>query len=147
MTINLISTQHSVHHSQVEWDLLCKIISQFAYFDTNKTKLTSTLFVGQWAELVEEFSKTQIYLKEIKDEYRQVMNQLLYKLPVDNSLDKHLAHISKQGVLNFGELNKLALMMECAGFIRDDFPQVKVQEFQTIRAFDFQSFNRKFLHL
>ena len=145
MTINLISTQHSVHHSQVEWDLLCKIISQFAYFDTNKTRLTSSLFVGQWADLVEELSKTQVYLKEIKDEYRQVMNQLLHKLPEDGSLEKYLAHISKQGVLNFPELNKIALMMECSGFIKDDFPQVKIQEFQTIRDLDSQIFHRKFL--
>jgi len=145
MTINLISTQHSVHHSQVEWDVLSRIISQFAYFETTKSRLTSELYIHRWAELHQEFSKVSDYAREFKDEYRQVLSQLFSRLPSDNSLNLHLSYISKEGVLSFNELNKLALLVECAQFIKQDFPRLNIEEFTTIKEVDYQPIERKFL--
>ncbi len=145
MTINLITTQHSVHHTQVEWDLLSKIIAGFAYFESNKTQLTSEVFSGRRDELSAELIRTQTYLQEFKDEYRQVVRQLLGKLPEDGSLGKFLSHLSKQGVINFPELNKVALMIESAIFLKQDFPNLKIAEFHQLKEIDFAPLQRKFL--
>lgn len=145
MTINLVTTQQSVHHSQVEWDVLCKIIAQFAYFDANKNELTSEIFLNRLDDLSTELIRTQSYLKEIKDEYRQVLDQILGKIPADQTMDRYLGHISKQGVLNFSELNKVAFLVENAAFIKHDFPHLKLSEFQKIAENDFQPIQRKVL--
>ncbi len=145
MTINLINTDHSVHHSQVEWDVLTRIIAQFAYFERNKETLVGKIFKGRLEELTEEFIRTQSYLKEVKDEYRQVLVQIFAKIPPDRSLDTLRGHISKKGVLNFSELNKLALLIESAIFIKKDFPKLRLSEFQNLIEADFQSIQRKFL--
>ncbi len=145
MTINLISTQRSVHHSQVEWDVLSQIIAQFAYFETNKELLTSTLFTGKLDELSSELIRTQSYLNLMKDEYRQVLAQLMGRLPEDDSLTRFQGHISKNGVLNFPELNKLALLVEAAQFMKLDFPKLSLNEWDVLRTQDFQPIQRKFL--
>lgn len=145
MTINLISTQLTVHHGQVEWDVLCRIISQFAYFEANKTGLTSEVYVHRIAELMSELVRTQSYEREFKDDYRQLLRQVFSKLPSDQTLEKHLVYVSKQGVLGFPELNKLALLMECSLFIKQDFPSLALPEFKTINEVDFQPLQRKFL--
>jgi DNA mismatch repair protein MutS2 len=145
MTINLITTQHSVHHSQVEWDILSTIIAQFAYFESNKTNLTSELFAGRWDDLSVEFIRTQTYLQEFKEDYIQLIAQIFDKLPSDNSLDRHIGYLTKDGVLNFSELNKVALMVESAYFIKQDLPRLKVPEFQSLNETDFQPIQRKFL--
>lgn len=145
MTINLISIQHSVHHSQVEWDILSKIIAQFAYFESNKNALTNELYIGRYDDLLMEFSRISSYTQEFKEEYRQVLNQLFSRLPADSSLHSHLSHISKQGLLNFPELNKLAKLIECAKFIKLDFPRFNISEFNYLREVDYQIFERKFL--
>lgn len=145
MTINLINTNHSVHHSQVEWDVLTRIIAQFAYFERNKEDLVGRIFLEELEDLTEEFVRTQSYLKEVKDDYRQVLGQIFSKLPQDRSLDKLRLHISKKGVLNFSELNKLALLGESAIFLKRDFPQLKLSEFQKFQEIDFQPLQRKFL--
>ena len=145
MTINLISTDHSVHHSQVEWDVITRIIAQFAYFERNKEDLVRKIFSGRMDLLSEELYRTQGYLKEIKDEYRQVLSQILSKIPADRSLERLREHISKKGVLNFSELNKLTLMIEVGIFLKKDFPSLKLTEFQHLAELDFQSFQRKFL--
>ncbi|HXH73994.1 MAG TPA: Smr/MutS family protein [Bacteriovoracaceae bacterium] len=145
MTINLITTQHSVHHTQVEWDVLSRIISQFAYFERNKNSLISELYMGRIDELLSEFVRVQGYTKEFKDDYRQILSQLLSRLPADASLDKYLAYVAKEGVLNFPELNKLALMIESAQFIKKDFPALKLKEFSHLQELDHQLINRKFL--
>lgn len=145
MTINLVTTNHSVHHSQVEWDVLTKIIAQFAYFDANKSELTSEIFLNRLEDLSTELVRTQSYQKEIKDEYRQVLDQILGKLPPDQSMERYLGHISKQGVLNFPELNKVALLVENASFIKHDFPHLKLSEFQKIAENDFAPIQRKVL--
>lgn len=145
MTINLINTNHSVHHSQVEWDVLTRIIAQFAYFERNKEELVGRVYSGQLDLLSEEFIRTQSYLKEIKEEYRQVLQQIFAKIPADRSLERLRAHISKKGVLNFSELNKLTLLIESAHFLKKDFPHLKLAEFQSIQEIDFQPVQRKFL--
>ena len=134
-----------MHHTQIEWDILSAIIAQFAYFESNKTNLTSQLFVGRWDDLAVEFIRTQTYLQEFKEDYVQLIDQIFDKLPADNSLDQHIGYLSKDGVLNFGELNKVALMVESAYFIKQDLPRLKVPEFQNINEIDFQPFQRKFL--
>lgn len=145
MTINLITTQHSVHHTQVEWDVLSGIIAQFAYFESNKKDLTEHLFVGRWEELTEELVRTQSYLHEFKDDYRQLVNQIISRLPEDNSLERHIKHMVKEGVLSFAELNKVTLLVESALFIKQDLPAFRLPEFYKIAAIDFQPVQRKFL--
>ena len=145
MTINLINTIPSIHHTQVEWNVLTKIIAQFAYFDRNKAELVEKIFLGDLPSLSEEFIRTQSYLKEVKDEYRQVLAQIFSKIPEDRSLERFRSHVSKKGVLSFFELNKLALSIECAIFIKKDFPLLKLSEFQSINEIDFLPVQRKFL--
>lgn len=145
MTINLINTDYSVHHSQVEWDVLSKIIAQFAYFERNKEELIGKIFLGHLDQLTEEFVRTQSYLKTLKDEYRQILTQVFSKIPADRSLDKLRFHISKQGVLSFSELNKLALLLESGLFIKKDFPKLSLAEFVALSELDFQPVQRKFL--
>ncbi|MGE3609374.1 MAG: Smr/MutS family protein [Bacteriovoracaceae bacterium] len=145
MTINLITTQHSVHHAQVEWDILSKIISEFAHFERNKEVLTSELYHHRLDELKVEFIKIQTYQHQFKDEYHQIVNQIFNKLPPDYSLEKYLQHITKKGVLSFSELNKVVLMLEGAIFIKHDFPNLKIPEFHEISSKDFSSIQRKFL--
>jgi DNA mismatch repair protein MutS2 len=145
MTINLITTQHSVHHSQVEWDVLSNIIAQFAYFESNKNDLVGTLFAGRWEELSGELVRTETYVREFRDDYRGVYRQLLAKLPGDDALERHVTYLAKAGVLGFGELNKVALLAETAAFVKQDFPAFKIPEFAALRETDFQPFQRKFL--
>lgn len=145
MTINLITTQHSVHHTQVEWDVLSGIIAQFAYFESNKRDLVSELYSGRWDELSVELIRTQTYLQEFKDDYRQLIGQLISKLPEDDSLDRHINYLAKEGVLSFAELNKVTLLVESAQFIKQDMPAFKIPEFAKINEIDFQPIQRKFL--
>ena len=145
MTINLITTQHSVHHTQVEWDVLSGIIAQFAFFESNKSDLLSQVYTDRREDLSTELIRTQTYLQEFKEDYRQTIGQLLSKLPEDNSIDRHIYHLLKEGSLNFRELNKVALMIESALFIQDDLPAFKVPEFVFINEFDYLPIQRKFL--
>jgi DNA mismatch repair protein MutS2 len=145
MTINLINTDHSVHHSQVEWDVITRIIAQFAYFERNKEELVGKIYLGKLDLLSTELIRTQSYLKEVKDEYRQVLGQVFSKLPADKSLERFRAHISKKGVLSFSELNKLTILIECGLFIKKDFPLFKLAEFQNLAEVDFLPVQRKFL--
>ncbi len=145
MTINLITTQHSVHHTQVEWDVLSGIIAQFAFFERNKKALMEELFIGRWGDLALEFVRTKSYLQEFKEDYRQVFKQLLSKLPEDNSLERHILHLKKDGVLSFSELNKVALLIESALFIKQDLPKFNLAEFSAVSQIDFQPVQRKFL--
>jgi DNA mismatch repair protein MutS2 len=145
MSINLITTKHSLHHTQVEWNVLSGIIAQFAYFEHNKASLVGEVYQGRLADLMSEFARTQGYMNEFKDEYRQVLSQLFGRLPEDRTLERHLLHVSKHGVLNFPELNRLALMIECAHFIKKDFPTLKLKEFNQLQELDHGPINRKFL--
>lgn len=145
MTINLITTQHSVHHTQVEWDVLCGIIAQFAYFESNKKDLTSQVYLGRWDELSTELIRTQTYLKEFNDDYRQLLGQVFSKLPEDESLDRFTSHLSKEGILAFHELNKVALLVESGIFIKQDLPAFKIKEFAKLNEMDFNPIQRKFL--
>lgn len=145
MTINLITTQHSVHHTQVEWDVLSGIIAQFAFFESNKSDLLNQVYADRREDLATELIRTQTFLQEFKEDYRQTINQLFSKLPEDNSIDRHIYHLLKEGSLSFRELNKVALMIESAVFIKEDLPSFKVPEFVAIDNFDFQPLQRKFL--
>jgi DNA mismatch repair protein MutS2 len=145
MTINLISNHGSVHHSQVEWDTLSTIISQFAYFETNKLAVVRTLFTDSPVELEQELTKIEAYLRLVSDDQRQVLQQILSRLPADESLRKFLFHLSKSGNLNFSELNKVALLAESGAFIRNDFPGLKVAEFQNFSTMDFVTLQKKVL--
>lgn len=134
-----------MHHTQVEWDVLSRIIAQFAYFESNKTALTNQVFIGRWDELSVEFIQTQNYLQEFNDDYRHLINQLLNKLPEDGSLERHINFITKEGVLAFGELNKVTLLIESVFFIKQDVPVFKTPEFLQICEMDFQPIQKKFL--
>lgn len=145
MTINLITTQHTVHHAQVEWDVLSGIISQTAYFESNKKSLVSNIFINRWDDLQNELNHVQIYLNEFKEDYRHIISQLLTKLPTDDSLDRFILYLSKDGVLKFSELNKVALLIESAQFIKQDIPRFLIPEFEAIRELDFQIIQKKFM--
>jgi DNA mismatch repair protein MutS2 len=145
MTINLINENHSVHHAQVEWNQLSAIISQFAYFDSNKVQIVSKIFKNNSQLLQQEFSFTQQYLRSLKDDHRQVLGQLFARLPADDSLEKFTNHISKNGTLNFQELNKLCILLECGQFLNRDFPKLSLNGFELIQALEFQPVSRKFL--
>jgi DNA mismatch repair protein MutS2 len=145
MTINLITAKRSLHHTQVEWDALAQIIAQFAYFESNKTSLTSEVYFHRTDDLLAEFVRVQDYSRVFKSEYHPILSQLLTRLPIDNTLDRLLAHVAKQGVLNFSELNKLALMIECGQFFKNDFPLLQLKEFQHLKGLEHQGINRKFL--
>lgn len=145
MTINLITTQSSVHHSQVEWDSLCQIISRFAFFETNQGLIVTKVFGGEPSLLEEELEKISLYLKHLLDDQRQVVQQLISRLPSDNSLQKFISHLSKSGSLIFNELNKVALLAEASQFIKHDFPQLPLPEFALLREQDYQPLQRKVL--
>lgn len=145
MTINLINNSGSIHHSQVEWDTLCSIISQFAYFESNKKSVVKTVFSGNPRGLENELHKVSHYLKHISDDQRQILVQILSRLPSDESLKKYLSHLSKSGSLNFSELNKVALLAEGGGFIRNDFPELPLPEFEIIKEQDHVEIQRKVL--
>lgn len=145
MTINLLTTAHSVHHTQVEWDVLSSIITQFAHFESNKTDLIRNLYIGRAEDLAFEFDKIRIYIETFKDDYRPVFNQILQKIPNDDFLDIKLNHLSKEGVLSFSELNKIALLIESSLFIKNDFPNFKIEEIQSLKNIDYSIFERKFL--
>lgn len=144
MTINLINNPGTVHHSQVEWDSLSSIISQFAYFERNKDLVVSKVFRDR-GDLALELQKVAEYLRRVSDDQRQVMQQILSRLPQDDSLNKFLLHLSKSGTLNFTELNKVALLAESAVFFKDDFPELSLPELSIIRGQDFTALGRKVL--
>jgi DNA mismatch repair protein MutS2 len=145
MTINLITNLNSVHHSQVEWDNLRNIISQFAYFESNKSGIVETVFYQDNAGLQLELKKVAEYLRHFSDDQKQVMQQIFSRLPTDDSLKKFLAHLAKSGTLAFHELNKVALMAEGAMFIRHDFPELPLPELSFLHSLDFQPIRRKVL--
>lgn len=144
MTINLINNPGSVHHSQVEWDSLSSIISQFAYFARNKGLIVSRVFRDP-NELTLELQKVEEYLKLVSDDQRQIIQQILSRLPEDDSLNKFILHLSKSGSLNFSELNKVALLAESAVFFKDDFPGLALPELHIIRGQDFSGIQKKVL--
>lgn len=145
MTINLINNPGSVHHSQVEWDTLSSIISQFAYFESNKDLVVSTVFAGEPALLEAELQKVSDYLKHVSDDQRQILHQVLSRLPADNALKKYLSFLSKSGTLNFSELNKVALLVETGIFLKNDFPALSLPELLSMQSQDFMPVQRKVL--
>jgi len=145
MTINLISENKSIHHTQIEWDQLTQIITQFAYFNANKDALVSKTYENDLELLLLEFSRTELYQHHFKDEHLQILDQIFSKLPFDDTLKRVLNHISKNGVLNFTEINKIILLIENAQFLKANFPKFNLPEFEYIRSIDFQIFQRKFL--
>jgi DNA mismatch repair protein MutS2 len=145
MTINLINNPGSVHHSQVEWDTLSNIISQFAYFETNKLLIVNTVFTDSLSELNDELQRTSDYLKLVTDDQRQILQQIISRLPPDESMTNYLSHLSKSGNLNFQELNKVALLAESGIFIKGDFPHLEILEMKIIQETDFSVLQRKTL--
>ena len=138
MTINLLTTQLSLHHHQVEWNILSEIITQFAYFEMNKSQLTHTIYIGKIEELKIEFSRIQSYMSEFDDDYRHVIDQLLRKLPADGTLDRNLSYLQKDGVLSFADLNKVTLLVESIYFIKNNIPSFHIYEFQEISQIDYK---------
>ncbi len=145
MTINLLTTQLSQHHHQVEWNILSEIITQFAYFEMNKSQLTQTIYTGKIDELKTEFSRLKSYLTGFDDDYRHVIDQLLGKLPADDTLDRNLNYLLKDGVLRFSDLNKVTLLVESVFFIKENVPLFKIKEFQEICELDFKPILTKFI--
>jgi len=138
-------SQNTIHHGQVEWDLLSKIISQFAYFDFNKNELVSKTFYGKSDDLQNELDKLKLYLEEFPQDYMVLIRQLFARLPSDESLDKYINYISKEGVLSFSELNRVTLLIESALFIKNDIPQLPISEIRLIQDIDFLPIQRKYL--
>ena len=124
---------------------MSKIISHFAYFESNKTSLVGELYAGRKDDLENEFLRTEAYLKRFNDDFRPRFYQLLQSLPSDHSLSRFIAHLSKDGILTFSELNKLCLLIEAAQTIKKDFPDCEIPEFAIIKGTDFQPLERKFL--
>lgn len=145
MTINLFAEPDNSQLNQIEWDILTAIISQFAYFEFNKKRLTCGSFLGRTNELQAEFSKIEAYIDHFTYDNSQIIKHLFSNLPSDDSLIKYIEYLSKQGTLNFGELNKLALMAEAAIYIKKEIPSLSVQEIQLIHLLDFQHLQRNFL--
>ncbi len=138
-------SQNTIHHGQVEWDLLSKIISQFAYFDFNKSELVSKTFYGKSDDLQNELDKLKLYLEEFPQDYMVLIRQLFSRLPADESLDKYINYLSKEGVLSFSELNRVTLLIESALFIKNDIPQLPISEIRLIQEIDFLPIQRKYL--
>jgi DNA mismatch repair protein MutS2 len=145
MTINLLSTELTTHHTFVEWDIICNIITQFAYFETNKIKLVNKIFSKEIGELSREFYHTKNYLNLINDETRQQFYQTIFKTPYDKSLENHLTYLQKGGILNFKELNKITLLIESVVLIRKDFSKFNIKEFQELFEINLQSLIPKYL--
>lgn len=145
MTINLIAFQNTIHHTQVEWDSLSKIISQFAYFDFNKNELISKTFFGRTTDLEIELNKLNLYIKNFPYDYIQLIRQLFHKLPTDEGLDKNIRYLSKEGVLSFSELNKVTLLVESAIFIKNDIPTLPIPEMMILKDCDFLPIQRQYL--
>jgi DNA mismatch repair protein MutS2 len=144
MSINLFSPKHSLHHQKVEWDLVSKIIAQFAYFEANKTALTAEPLASPEA-IETELARTADYLKQVKDEQRQIILQLLHRLPSDHALARHLSHLAKEGILGFPELNRLIMMAEAAVFCKKELAELTLPEFGQIGAQDFLPLQRQAL--
>jgi DNA mismatch repair protein MutS2 len=145
MTINLIMTQNSIHHKQIEWDILSKIIADYAYFESNKEILISKNFGLQLDRLMEELIRTQSYIQSLKDEQRQLIKHLLDKLPQDRSLQKFRDHIIRKGILNFSELNKVAILIESGAFLKSELSQINIAELNQLKELDFNPINRRLL--
>ncbi len=135
----------------MEWDILRTTISQFAYFESNKKALTSELYVQRKEELEGELDRTQRYLRLFSEDFRPVFYQLLHSLPPDQSLDRSMSHLSKEGVLSFSDLNKLCLLVESAEIVKKNFPDYDLLEIVQIKKIDFhplqKNFLREFRHL
>lgn len=145
MTINLLSSPHSNQLQQVEWEVLTKIITQFAFFDFNKEEFFNLSFYGRVEELSSEFSKIKSYQKNFTSDHIQLIRQLFSKLPADESLDKFIKYIAKEGVLNLSELNKITKLVEASIFINKEFPPLKIEEISSLQGMDFASIQRKFI--
>lgn len=125
--------------------MLSNIISQFAYFEANKSSLISELYQGRKEDLQQEFQKTETYLRDFNDDFRPKFYQLLQSLPSDLTLIRTISHLSKEGILSFSELNKLCLLIESAELIKKDFPHDKISEFKNIKGTDFNPLHRNFV--
>src|SRR5690606_1985482 len=120
MSINLITTSLGIHHGQVEWDQLSDIIANFAHFDTNKINLKKTLFIEP-ESIENELNNIDTYLQAVSEDDRNIIDQLIRHFPEDNSIDSLILRLSKQGVLNFSELNLLAQVLEKGLFLKQSF--------------------------
>jgi DNA mismatch repair protein MutS2 len=145
MTINLLTNELSIHHLQVEWNILSEIITQFAYFEANKEDLVNKIYTDRIDDLKKELLHINSYLKEFNDDFRNVFNQLITKLPSDNSLEVSLNYLAKDGVLSFSELNKLTLLIESVFFLRNDIPCFKIEEFEKLNQMDFKNIQQKYI--
>lgn len=151
MTINLLSQQHSIYHTQVEWDAMASIISQFAFFESNKKKLTNQLYQSDAEALAIELTKISLYDRHFQYDYRSIWKQVIIKLPSDQSLARYLTHLEKDGILNFAELNKLVILIEAGFIISQDFPNLILEEFKSLLNVNHshiqKHFSKEFRHL
>lgn len=144
MSINLITTSLGIHHSQVEWDQLSDIISQFAHFDTNKISLKKHIFTE--ASLIEnELQTLSLYTQAISEDDKNIIEQLTGQFPQDDIVESLITRIAKQGVLDFHELNLLAQILEKGLFFKQSFKHLELPFMQYYKDLDPQLFGRKFL--
>ncbi|HLW57311.1 MAG TPA: Smr/MutS family protein [Bacteriovoracaceae bacterium] len=144
MSINLITTSLGIHHGQVEWDQLSDIIANFAHFDTNKINLKNNLFTTR-ESIEDELNNLDTYLKTINEDDHNVIDQIIRQFPEDESIESLILRLSKQGVLNFTELNLLAQILEKGLFLKQSFKHLDLPLMQYYKDLDPQYFGRKFL--
>ncbi|MFA5582983.1 MAG: Smr/MutS family protein [Bacteriovoracaceae bacterium] len=144
MSINLITTSLGIHHSQVEWDQLSNIISQFAHFDTNKINFKNHIFTSA-SEIENELNTLELFNSSLSEDDRNIIEQLTRQFPEDNIIETLITRVSKQGVLNFPELNLLAQVLEKGLFLKQNFKHLSLPLMQYYKDLDPQLFGRKFL--
>lgn len=137
MNLNLLSDFSSIHRAQVEWDILSKSISQFTFFESNKINIINQVFSKKTDELLIEFQRTQDYLNHLHDDQRTNIMQIFTKLGSDETLTQSIVRLEKQGVLNFSELNKIALLAESGIKVKNEFASSPILEFKLISSLNF----------
>lgn len=145
MTINLLASPHPNQLMQIEWEVLTKIISQFAFFDFNKAEFFNSSFYGRIDGLSIELEKIKSYQNTFTIDHIQLLRQLFSNLPADESLDKFINYLSKEGVLNLSELNKITKLVEASIFINREFSPLQIEEITSLKKMDFNSIQRKFI--
>jgi len=145
MTINLLGSEKTIYHKQVEWSWLSEIITQFAYFDSTKNLLLKKNYQGNIEGLKQELKQINSYLDLLKEEDREWIGHQFTQLPSEAVLEKYITILSKNGSLNFSELNKITTLIELAQVFREEMISVITPEFLLLKTIDFNANFRPFL--
>ena len=112
MGLNLLTSETSKYHIQIEWSWLNQIITQFSHFDKTKSLLFNNPFFNNPESLIIEYSRTDQYLNLLDDDYRDwIKSQLLY-LSSSSEIETFFSRIQKSAQLSISELNKVVRFIE-----------------------------------